>query len=200
MDMSINRAKNSNRKMFDTKIKRIYERPLDYTPQKYLDKDNKLPEIGYDPQMRVDVYGHGTLLTELQTIATTILRLMYIVPGQFPDYPELGIDIRRYLFTFDDQFTAAALRQEILRQVPALNTYVSDPSMFLVEKKSLDGSPWINIRLASSFRDTNGFEWETSVNIGISFDKMNQLISDMTYSQDGENFKRFIITNPHGLK
>lgn len=198
--MSINRTKSFNRQMFDTKIKRTYERPLDYTPEKYLTQDKKLPSIGYDPQMRVDVYGHGTLLTELQTIATTILRLLYTVPGQFPDYPELGIDIRRYLFTFDDQFTASALRQEILRQVPALDEYVSDPNKFLVEKKSLDGTPWVNIRLASSYRDTNGFEWESSVNIGISFDQMNQLISDMSYSTDGENFKRFMITNPHGLK
>lgn len=181
----INRTKMKDRKLFDTKIPRIYDRPLDYTPEKYLTKDKKLPTIGFDPQMQVNNYGTGTLLTSLQTIATSILRLLYTVPGQFPDYPDMGIDIRRYLFSFEDEFTAAALREEILRQLPILDIYVSNTDAFQVIKTEFSGNPCVIIKLISSYRDTNGFEEERIMNIGITFDEFHQLTSDISFAFNG---------------
>lgn len=181
----INRTKSKNRKLFDTKIPRIYDRPLDYTPDKYLTQDKKLPVIGFDPQMKVNNYGSGTLMTSLQTIATSILRLLYTVPGQFPDYPEMGIDIRRYLFSFEDEFTAAALREEILRQLPLLDVYVSNNDAFQVIKTEYAGNPCVIIKLISSYRNTNGFEEESVMNIGITFDEFHKLTSDISFAFNG---------------
>ena len=180
------RTKSFNRKLFDTKIKRTYDRPLEYTPDKYLTAEKKLPTIGFDPQMRVNIYGTGTIMTAMQTIATSILRLMYIVPGQFPDYPDLGIDIRRYLFSFEDEFTAAALREEILRQLPILDVYMSNTDAFQVIKTDYAGNPCIVIKLISSYRTTNGFEEERIMNIGITFDDFHKLTSDISFAFNGE--------------
>ena len=182
---STNRTKSFSRRLFDTKIPRIYDRPLDYTPDKYLTQDKKLPAIGFDPQMQVNIYGTGTLLTSLQTIATSILRLLYTVPGQFPDYPDMGIDIRRYLFSFEDEFTAAALREEILRQLPLLDVYVSNPDAFQVIKTEYAGNPCIIIKMISTYRTTNGFEEEKIMNIGITFDEFHKLTSDISFAYNG---------------
>lgn len=181
-------TKSFNRKMFDTKITRVYDRPLVYTPDKYLTVDKKLPTIGYDPAMDVDAYGGGRILAGLQTIATTILRLLYTVPGQFPDYPDMGIDVRKYLFTFEDEFTAARLRQEIIMQIPLLGSYVSDDSKFTVIKSSFNNIPVVVITLQSSIRKSNGIDEEMLMNIGITFDQFHQLVDDISFAMNGEVF------------
>ena len=190
--MSSNRTKSFNRKMFDTKIPRSYDRPLEYTPEKYLTADKKIPKIGFDPQMAIDVYGSGVIFGGLQSVAFSILRLLYTVPGQFPDYPDLGIDIRRYLFSFEDEFTAAALRKEILRQLPLLDVYVADSDKFKVVKTVWAGNPLVVIQLISSVRRSNGLEDESIMNIGITFDEFRKLTSDISYAFNGEE-KHFYI-------
>lgn len=180
------RTKTFSRQLFDTKIQRLYDRPLDYTPEKYLTADKQLPTIGFDPQMAIDIYGNGVLLGGLQTIAFSILRLLFTVPGQFPDYPDLGIDIRRYLFSFEDEFTAAALRGEILRQLPLLNVYVADTDKFQVVKTKYMQNPVVVIQMTSSMRSTNGLENEQIMNIGITFDEFHKLVSDISFAMNGE--------------
>jgi hypothetical protein len=181
--------------MFDTAVDRKYDRPLEYTPDKYLTADKKLPTIGYDPQIAVDIYGKGVLLAGLETIADSILRLLYTVPGNFPDYPEMGIDIRKYLFGFEDQFTANALREEILRQIPLLEIYISDNTKFTVTKMQWNNSPVVIIQLRSSVRLDNGQMVEQHMNIGITFDEFHRLTNDISFAFDGEETHFNLINN-----
>lgn len=181
------RTKHYNRQLFDTSIARTYDRPLEYTPDKFLTAQKQLPTIGYDPQMEVTPFGEPVILANLQTIATSILRLLYTVPGQFPDYPNMGIDIRKYLFSFEDEFTAAKLRQEIMNQIPKLEEYVGEPDNFQVVKTEYEGNPVILILLKSNVRMNNGLETEIRANIGLSFDSLHKLVSDVVFAYDGMN-------------
>lgn len=189
--MEVTRTKAFQRKLFDTKIDRTYDRPLEYTPDRFLTPNKKLPLIGYDPQMEITPYGEPVILADLQTIATDILRLMYTVPGQYPDYPELGIDIRKYLFSFEDEFTANKLRQEILQQVPALDAYVGNNDAFTVRKGMYMNRMVIVIEFVSNVRRNNGLTSELRANIGLSFDELHKLVSDIVFAYDGmvEHFK-----------
>lgn len=174
-----------DRRLFDTAVKRSYDRPLEYTPAKYLDNGQTIPKIGFDPQLKLDRYGKGALLGKLQTIATTILRLLFTEPGQFPDYPEIGIDIRKYLFSFEDEFSAALLREEILRNIPDLTDYISNPNNFKVIKTTYDDTFVVVIQLKSDIRDGNGFVNEVYMNIGITFDEFHKLTSDISFAENG---------------
>lgn len=183
---NVNRTKTSNRKLFDTKIPRKYDRPQEYTPDRYLTANGKLPTIGYDPQIWVNRFGNASIMAGLQTLAYSILRLLYTVPGQFPDYPKMGIDIKKYLFSFEDEFTAAALRAEILSQLPLLSVYMTNDLHFNVIKTQIDGTPVIVINLASSIRTTNNIEDEININIGITFDEFHKLVNDVVQTINGE--------------
>lgn len=187
--------KTFQRRMFDTDINRQYDRPLEYTPDKYLTPQKKLPTIGYDPQIAVDIYGAGVVLMGLETIAESILRLLYTVPGNFPDYPDMGIDIRKYLFSFEDEFTAAALREEILRQIPLLSVYISSPEHFEIIKMEWMNSPTIVIRLQSSIRLDNGQMVDSHMNIGITFDEFHRLTNDIAFAYNGEERHFSLIKN-----
>lgn len=178
--------KTFRRQMFDTSITRTYDRPLEYTPEIYLTEDKKLPTIGYDPQIAVNIYGSGVILAGLETIAISILRLLYTVPGNFPDYPDLGIDIRRYLFSFEDEFTAAILRESILRQLPLLEVYISDDTKFNILKMEWEGNPVVVIQLASSIRLDNGQMADSHMNIGITFDEFHKLTNDIQFAINGQ--------------
>ena len=78
---------------------------------------------GHDPTMGVDNFGEVKILSKTDTVCKNLLLVLFGKPGFYPSYPELGIDIAKYFYSFDDidlsqikadlQFQCAKLVPEI---------------------------------------------------------------------------------------
>jgi len=174
------------REMFDTNIKRIYDRDNNEIDPKYLPTlgDSTIPTIGFDTQIPPNKYGEGTLLAGLETVANTVLRLLNMIPGQYPSIPNLGINIKKYLLGFYDEFTEDDLLNDIVTQCSKLAIYVNDESFFKIEKTLFNNEPVIILRFQSSKRNENNNDGSLIdyINIGITFDKAKQVITSLEKS------------------
>lgn len=77
----------------------------------------------------VDNFGKSKILTDVDTVATLLLRLFLLRPGQLPSQPHIGININKYLYKFADDIHVEQLRSEILEQAPYMMQYLDMPSM-----------------------------------------------------------------------
>ena len=57
---------------------------------------------GHDPTMGVDSFGEVKILSKTDTVCRNLLLVLFGKPGFYPSNPELGIDISRYFYTFDN--------------------------------------------------------------------------------------------------
>lgn len=70
-------------------------------------------------------FNNQTILSEEDSIIQLLNNLFTIRPGQMPSMPHIGINIKKYLYSFDTEIDTEALRQEIVTQgkpiIPYLN-------------------------------------------------------------------------------
>jgi hypothetical protein len=59
-------------------------------------------ENGHDPTMGVNNFGEVKILSKTDTVCRNLLLVLFGKPGFYPSQPELGIDIAKYFYTFDD--------------------------------------------------------------------------------------------------
>lgn len=71
-----------------------------------------------------DNFGKQKVLSQSETIAQLILNILLMRPGQMPSMPHIGIDIRKYLYRFEDELDSDALKQDITRQCSALIPFI----------------------------------------------------------------------------
>jgi hypothetical protein len=59
-------------------------------------------ENGHDPTMGVNNFGEVKILSKTDTVCRNLLLVLFGKPGFYPSQPELGIDIAKYFYAFDD--------------------------------------------------------------------------------------------------
>ena len=69
-----------------------------------------------DPVFGIDNYNRPKALSESESIAYRIMTLLYGKPGFYPSIPTLGMNIQRYLYSFEDDFDVDILKAELARQ------------------------------------------------------------------------------------
>ena len=72
----------------------------------------------------LDNFGKQKLLSQSETIAQLILNILLMRPGQMPSMPHIGIDIRKYLYKFEEDIDSEALKREINYQCSILIPYL----------------------------------------------------------------------------
>ena len=73
----------------------------------------------------VDNFGKQKELSEAETIAQMLLNLFLMRPGQLPSLPHIGMDIRKFLYKFEEDINTDQIRDEIVSQCSALLPYIS---------------------------------------------------------------------------
>ena len=74
---------------------------------------------GHDPTMGVDNFGEVKILSKTDTVCRNLLLVLFGKPGFYPSNPELGIDISKYFYNFDN-INTEELRAELSYQCSAL--------------------------------------------------------------------------------
>lgn len=76
-------------------------------------------------------FGKQKILSEADTIAQLILNILFMRPGQMPSMPHIGINIRSYLYKFDDDLDVDALKQKISFQCSKIIPFIDTDGMVL---------------------------------------------------------------------
>lgn len=85
-------------------------------------------DVGYG----FDDFGKPKVLPIGDSIANTLINLLFLKPGQIPSQPYLGIDITQYLYGFaDDMVDASIIKTAITQQAPYLLEYIDVASIQL---------------------------------------------------------------------
>lgn len=77
----------------------------------------------------VDNFGKQKELSDAETVAQMLLNLFLMRPGQLPSLPHIGIDIRKFLYKFEEDINTDQLRDDIVSQCSALLPYISIQQM-----------------------------------------------------------------------
>lgn len=80
----------------------------------------------------LDNFGKQATMTQAQTIAQMLINLFLMRPGQIPSLPHLGIDIRQYLYKFDNEIDISDIKNQISSQCPDLMQYIDLANMQLI--------------------------------------------------------------------
>jgi hypothetical protein len=76
--------------------------------------------IGKDPQFGLDNFQKPKMLNENESVAQSFLNLLMLRPGNLPSMPTVGLNIMKYLYTFEDDVTLESFLEEIHDQVAQL--------------------------------------------------------------------------------
>lgn len=77
-------------------------------------------EVGFGK----DNFSKPRMLSNKDTICNLILNLLLMKPGNLPTQPELGIDIKSYLYKDEDQIDVNELRNKIYNQCQEFLPYI----------------------------------------------------------------------------
>lgn len=77
-------------------------------------------------------FGKQKMMDEKDTIAQMLMNLFLLRQGQIPSLPHIGIDIRRYMYQFEDDINAEEIREAILYQCKSLVPYIEIDSLQVV--------------------------------------------------------------------
>jgi hypothetical protein len=71
-----------------------------------------------------DNFGDPMVLSQGDSIAQQIINILYMRPGQMPSMPHLGINIRKYMHQFFDEFDKEELKNDIIFQCREIIPYI----------------------------------------------------------------------------
>lgn len=100
--------------------------------------------LGKDPSFGLDEFQGPKYHNETETVAFSILNLLFGKPGYFPSMPDLGIDIQQYLYSFWDEVDVNMIKAKIIAQCSYFKEYVDDGSLDVI-KSSYQKKPLLII-------------------------------------------------------
>lgn len=71
---------------------------------------------GQDPIYGINAYNMPKILSVTETYVRNVLVLLFGKPGFYPSIPTLGMDIRKYLYNFEDSINVEAIKEELVDQ------------------------------------------------------------------------------------
>lgn len=126
--------------------------------------------MSLNPTFSVNNYNKPKVLTELESYVNDILMLLFGKPGFYPSIPTLGMDIRQYLYMFEDEVNVEEIKTTLAEQcsefLPELQTGELD-----VIKTQYNGNTLLIFKLPI-INDTN----KNSAAIGITTNDKGELV------------------------
>lgn len=123
-----------------------------------------------NPTFSVNNYNKPKVLTEMESYVNDVLMLLFGKPGFYPSIPRLGMDIKQYLYSFEDDVNVEEIKATLVEQceefLPELQTGEMD-----VIKTEYNGNTLLIFKLPI-IGDTN----KNSAAIGITTNEKGELI------------------------
>lgn len=88
----------------------------------------------------LDNFQKPKILDEKNSIAQVLLNILILRPGNLPSLPHIGINIKQYLYKFEDDLRADEIKQKIYEQCMELIPYLTlgDIRFFLTRYNEKD--------------------------------------------------------------
>jgi hypothetical protein len=132
---------------------------------------------GVEPSFGMNAFNKAKYKNETETIANSILSLLFGRPGYFPSMPNLGIDIQSLLYSFWDEIDTEVIKMQIVSQCTAFREYIDDGSLDVI-KSSYAGQPLLLIVIPVQTK--NGRE---SLSIGITQDANGNAVYNYVFDE-----------------
>lgn len=134
--------------------------------------------MSLNPTFSVNNYNRPKVLTELESYVNDILMLLFGKPGFYPSIPTLGMDIKKYLYMFEDEINVEEIKSTLAEQcdefLPELQS-----GEFDVINSQYNGNTLLIFKLPI-INDLN----KNSVAIGITTNKKGELIYNFVETDD----------------
>lgn len=69
-----------------------------------------------DPSFKINDYNQPKILSTLETYVNNIMMLLFGSPGFYPSIPELGMNIKQYLYKFEDEIDTEEIKSKLVSQ------------------------------------------------------------------------------------
>lgn len=69
---------------------------------------------GREVTFQIDKRREPVLLSEEDTLVNTIIRALFLKPGQNPVNPDAGVDIRKYIYKTTDEIDSSQIRADLI--------------------------------------------------------------------------------------
>lgn len=119
---------------------------------------------GKEPSFGTNSFNQSKYKNETETVANSILALLFGKPGFFPSMPNLGINIQDTIYMFWDEINPDMIKAQIIAQCKSFKQYIDDGTLDVV-KSSYNNKPLLLIIIPVQILDT-----KESLAIGITQD------------------------------
>ena len=146
--------------------------------------------VGYDTTFEINEFNEPRIRSEVETVKSVILFILFTKPGQYPSIPTLGLDIENLLYSYYDEIDEDDLVNQICNQCSALDVYFEE-GMVAVKKVMYKDQPSLLIHIEGTESYPEGY-MKDSVDIadryliGITFDEMNQMVYNISSQKGGQ--------------
>lgn len=135
---------------------------------------------GIEPSFGVNTFNQAKYKNETQSIASSILALLFGKPGYFPSIPDLGINIQDTIYMFWDEIDETALKAQIAAQCEDFQEYIDDGSLDVI-KSSYNEQPLLLIVIPVQIQYK-----KERLAIGITTDSNGNTQYNYVYQEDQE--------------
>ena len=94
-----------------------------------------------NPTFSVNNYNKPKVLTELESYVNDVLMLLFGKPGFYPSIPTIGMDIKQYLYMFEDDINTEEIKTKLATQckefLPELSTGEFDVFKTVYNERSM---------------------------------------------------------------
>jgi hypothetical protein len=131
-----------------------------------------------DPCFGVDHYNRAKVLSESKTTAYNILTILFGKPGCFPSLPQIGMNIKQYLYEFEDSFDCEAIKAILASQCSDFVENIRDGT-FNVYQDRYNGQPML-VFSVPIFVSGN----ESEIVLGVTTTASGELIFNYTFEKN----------------
>lgn len=126
--------------------------------------------MSLNPTFSVNNYNKPKVLTELESYVNDVLMLLFGKPGFYPSIPTIGMDIKKYLYMFEDDINVEEIKATLAEQCSEFLPELESGD-FDVIKSVYNGNTLLIFKLPI-INDTN----QNSAAIGITTNEKGELI------------------------
>ena len=131
-----------------------------------------------NPTFSVNNYNKPKVLTELESYVNDVLMLLFGKPGFYPSIPTIGMDIKQYLYMFEDDINTEEIKTKLATQcnefLPELSTGEFDVFKTVYNERSM------LIFKLPIISDTN----KNSAALGITTNEKGELIYNFVETEE----------------
>ncbi len=85
-----------------------------------------------------DNFGKPKVLSQQESVAQVLINLLFLKPGQMPSLPHIGINIKKYLYQFDEKINTEAIKRQIINQCNTLYPYIDTSGLIVTVVKAMN--------------------------------------------------------------